>query len=39
MFLPKIGVDEMEGVHEKSDKNDVGMRACSQKSDVPLGFP
>ena len=35
LFLRKIGVDKREGVEEKTTKNNIEKRACSQESDVP----
>ena len=33
-FLQKIGVITTEGIGKKATKNNIGSRACSQKSDV-----
>ena len=35
LFLRKIGVDEREGVEERTTKNNIEKRACSQESNVP----
>ena len=35
LFLRKIGVDKREGVEEKTTKDNIEKRACSQESDVP----